>query len=118
MVSNTKTIDAWMHMQKEGIQGKCVYADNDGTLYPYTHEMFSDDLADRIETIVHAAGWRLRDLNTFRDNVGHMLYEHSVWTGSQKRTTPTYVSIPSKASESRVLTKPKTSWNVPKQERS
>ena len=109
-----------MDLQKEdGWHGKCVIASTDGEIgtytEPFTHEMFCDEIASNLLAILSRAGWAVADENVFREEVGYTIHETSTWTGSQTRTMPTYVTLPSLASESRAALLKKTSSNAQKQ---
>jgi hypothetical protein len=110
-----------MRQQKEdGWHGKCVIASDDGGIgvltEPFTHEMFCDEIATNILAILSRTGWAVTDENVFREEVGYTIYETSTWMASQTKITPTYVSLPSLANESRVASQNKTSLNAQTQE--
>lgn len=113
-------VQKWMEQQKEdGWHGKCVIASTDGEIgvhmEPFTHEMFCDEIATNMLAILSRAGWSVADENVFREEVGYTIHENSTWMASQTRMMPTYVSLPSLASESRAASQKKTSLNAQKQ---
>ena len=113
MDSNVHT---WMNKQMDGgTLGKCVYkVDGSDELFPYTHEMFCDEFADRLIGIIQSAGWKLADANTFKEDVGYIIHDNSVWTESRTNIIPTYVILPSLAKESLAITQRQTSWTAQK----
>ena len=110
-----------MEQQKEdGWHGKCVIASTDkdiGTYTePFTHEMFCDEIATNMLAILSRAGWTVADENVFREEVGYIVHENSTWMGSQTRTMPTYVSLPSLARELHAASQKKTSLDAQRQD--